>query len=123
MARILLINDEPDLIEMCQLVLESAGHSVMAITDSSRAIEAAARTDGRPDVVLVDLVMPGVSGAEILQKLRGIPETADLPIVIMSALADARERAEEVRADGFLGKPFDPAALRGAIDHALAAAR
>jgi CheY-like chemotaxis protein len=117
MARILLINDEPDLLQMCQMVLESEGHSAEATTVASRAVELA--TKG-VDLVLLDLVMPGTTGELVLRMLRESLETREIPIVIMSALADAPERAKAMGADAFLGKPFTPASLLEAIDRALA---
>jgi len=119
MARILLINDEPDLLEMCELVLESAGHVAFRAFGDKQALELARATDCRPDAVLLDLVMPQVSGEEIFRQLRRSPKTAHIPVVIMSALADAEEVTREMGAEAFLEKPFDPDALVAAIETAL----
>ncbi len=125
MARVLVINDESDLLEMMQIVLESAGHSVRLTTDGKHAISMAQGRgkDDLPDVIVLDLVMPGTSGAEVFQTLLAAEETAAIPVVIMSALPDGRERAEQLGAATFLAKPFDPDALNMAINDALAARR
>jgi CheY-like chemotaxis protein len=119
MARVLLIDDEPDLVEMCELILESAGHSIVPHHGQRHALELCRSAESRPDVVLLDLVMPGMTGDEIFARLRRQPQTKDIPVVIMSALPDADRQAEELAADGFLGKPFGPDALTGAVEQAL----
>jgi CheY-like chemotaxis protein len=118
MARILLINDEPDLLAMCQLILESAGHAVFRALNPRDALRRAAAE--RPDAVLLDLVMPAMSGEEVLKRLRESPSTTDIPVVIMSALPDAEQRAAELGVAGFVAKPFDPDALTEAMSKALA---
>jgi len=119
MARILLINDEPDLLEMCGLVLEGAGHEAVSAFGDSHALQLAHAENERPDVVLLDLVMPRVSGEEVFRRVRRSPDTARIPIVIMSALPDGEEITEEIGADAFLEKPFDPDALLAAVSKAL----
>jgi CheY-like chemotaxis protein len=118
MARILLINDEPDLLQVCKMVLESEGHAVDMTTDTSRAVELAAKG---ADIVLLDIVMPGATGEAVLRTLRESPATKETPVVIMSALPDAKERAEAMGANGVIGKPFTPAALFDAIHRTLEA--
>src|SRR4051812_43518675 len=107
MASILLVNDEPDLLEICRMVLESEGHSVAATTDSVRARELAETAD----LVLLDLVMPGTTGEAVLRSFRESPKTRNVPVVVVSALEDARERAEAMGADGYMAKPFTASAL------------
>jgi CheY-like chemotaxis protein len=123
MARILLINDEPDLLEMCELVLEGAGHTAIRAFGDTQALELVHAANSRPDVVLLDLVMPRVSGEEVFRRLRRAPETEHVPIVVMSALPDAEEIAEEMGAESFLEKPFDPEALLTAVERALTKGR
>ena len=120
MARILLINDEPDLLQMCRMVLQSEGHDVTVTSDTSHVVELAAKT---ADIVVLDLVMPGTNGEAVLARLRESPETRSIPVVIMSALHDAKDRAAALGADGFVGKPFEPNALFETVDRALAASR
>src|SRR3954447_1232977 len=103
-SRVLVINDEPDLLEACCLVLESAGYTVETLSRGSKAAERVAAF--RPDVVLLDWVLTETSGDLVLRDLRNCYGT-DLRIVVMSALADLRPRALELGADDFLQKPFD----------------
>jgi CheY-like chemotaxis protein len=120
MARVLLIDDEPELVEMCAMVLESAGHSIVPHSGQAHALALCAAPDSRPDVVLLDLVMPGMSGGQVLERLREEPHTRDIPVVVMSALPQSDTEAEQLAADLFLGKPFGPDALKGAVEEALA---
>jgi CheY-like chemotaxis protein len=117
MAHVLLINDEPDLLEICEDILRSVGHSVTRAVGEPNALIAAA--DSHPDVVVLDLVMPGTSGEEVLRRFREALPEADTPVVVMSALEEGPERAREMDADGFLAKPFEPDALIGAVEEAL----
>jgi CheY-like chemotaxis protein len=119
MARVLLINDEPDLIEICEIVLEKNGHEVRHTLAPHRVRELASLVRWGPDLVLIDLVMPATSGEEVIARLRHMPRMAHVPIVVMSALPDAAERALEIGADGLLEKPFDPHALIEAVARAI----
>ena len=116
MARILLVNDESDLLQMCKIVLESDGYAVDVVTDTSRVMDLAANG---ADMVLLDLVMPGTSGEAVFRMLRDSPKTKKMPVVIMSALEDVEDRADSIGADGVLPKPFTPAALLDTIHRTL----
>ena len=105
MARILLLNDEPDLVDVCRIVLESAGHHVEALTDPVAGLATARRMV--PELIILDMVMPGMSGDQVIQLLRANPRTADVPVLLMSALADGEQMARRLRVNGFLAKPFD----------------
>jgi DNA-binding response OmpR family regulator len=105
MARILIIDDEVDLVEACTMALQIAGHAVGAVTDARQALDAARRQ--HPDLVLLDWVMPGVDGGVVLAQLRADRATARTPVLVISALPDGASRARAAGADGFLAKPFD----------------
>ena len=120
MARVLLIYDEPDLLEMCDLVLQSGGHTaVRAFTEFDRGLDLDALSDPVPDVVVLDLVMPHVTGEEVFRRLRDAPVTSKVPVVIMSALAEGEQIAKDLGADGFLEKPFDADELLDTVDQVL----
>jgi DNA-binding response OmpR family regulator len=120
MARVLLINDEADLIDMCEIVLEKHGHSVRHALAPHRMRDLVTLANWRPDLVLLDLVMPGTTGEAVLERLRRLRGTAHVPVVIMSAVPDLEKVALEMGANGFLEKPFDPDGLTEAVDRALA---
>jgi two-component system phosphate regulon response regulator PhoB len=104
MARVLVIDDDLDLVDACRLVLEDAGHTVAAITDASQTPLMAASF--HPDVLLLDWVLEGMSGAEVLRWLKGDPDLCDLPVIVMSALESRDLRAIATAADDYLPKPF-----------------
>jgi two-component system cell cycle response regulator len=116
-ANIAVVNDDPDLLEICQMVLESAGHHVETMTSGRRALE---RLRGQPvDLVLLDVVMPDLDGAAVLGLLRADPLTRAIPVVLMSALVGAREIAQQERANAFLPKPFDADTLLATVARVL----
>jgi CheY-like chemotaxis protein len=104
MAMVVIVNDEADLLQICRMILEGSGHKVLTTTSWAEALEASARL--QPDLVLMDWVMPDMPGDEVMRRLRGQESTRQVPVVIMSALADGAERSRNAGADGFLPKPF-----------------
>lgn len=119
MARILLIDDEKDLLEICSMLLEDRGHHVEVLPDASRAVEVARRF--RPDVVFLDWVMPSEHGGSVFPHLR--EELGDrVRIVLISALPGIAGEARRLGASGFLEKPFGADELRRVADmHATGA--
>lgn len=109
--RILLCEDQDAIRRMIEALVGASGHEVMGVRTGAEAIELALRE--RFDVVLLDLMLPGMDGFEVCERLRGDPATADLPIVIISALDDkeSRERAERAGATAYYSKPFRPLEL------------
>lgn len=117
MARILMVNDEIDLLSVCQSLLSDVGHDVHILTSGSDVLEHARR--GRPDLIIVDWVMSDTDGGTVLARLKGHPATKDTPVLAISALPDGAMRAELAGADRFLAKPFDVDELVGAVNHVL----
>ncbi len=106
-ARILVVDDTPVNVKLLADVLTAKGYAV--VTAASGA-EALAKVEGeRPDLVLLDVMMPGMSGYEVCQKLRESEATARLPVVMVTALDPAKERVKgiEAGADDFLTKPIN----------------
>ncbi len=122
MATILICDDEPSLRELMRLSL-GPGHAFAEATDVPGAIELAERV--RPDLVLLDVMMPGGSGLAVVERLRSDPELAEVPVVVVSAFTTDADRraARDAGASGFLGKPFDPEELEALVGELLAAAR
>jgi DNA-binding response OmpR family regulator len=117
MARILIANDNGDLLEGCRAVLEDDGHVVEIVADGSKAV-ALACTWG-PDLIIVDWVMPDMDGPTAIAALRAQAETALLPILLMSGTEAGETNAIEIGANSFLRKPFHAAELRERVSELL----
>jgi two-component system phosphate regulon response regulator PhoB len=105
---ILVIDDERDLIELVRYNLEKEGYDVIAATDGQSGLEVA--TKHAPDLVVLDLMMPGIDGIQICQRLRADPRTARLPVIMLTAKATEADRIVglEMGADDYITKPFSP---------------
>jgi DNA-binding response OmpR family regulator len=110
-GRILLIEDEGNILEAISFILSRAGWEVQGHGNGATAIEAVRRTG--PDLVVLDVMLPGRSGLEILRDLRDQPDTADLPVLMLTAKGQARDRESglELGANAYLTKPFSNAEL------------
>lgn len=107
-AKILAVDDEPDLIDLMQYHLARAGHDVTTATNGWEAIHSVRRS--RPDLILLDLMLPDLDGFGVCEILRRDPLTATIPIVIVSAWTspDSRNLGLELGALDYLTKPFSP---------------
>ena len=103
---VLLIEDEPNIIEAIQFILERDGWSVATHSDGADAIAAIGREV--PDVLILDVMLPNRSGYDILRELRGQEATRDLPVLMLTAKGQSRDRdrAESAGASRFMSKPF-----------------
>jgi CheY-like chemotaxis protein len=108
MARVLVIDDEPDVRWLIRMSLERAGHEVIDAEDGLRGIALAMKQ--RPDIIVLDLMMPVMDGYGVLAELAKDPRTASVPVVVLSAKAipDEADRASAAGARRFMEKPFDP---------------
>src|SRR5437868_14461606 len=104
MARILHIEDDPGNRLLVRKLLQAAGHSVTEAVDGLEGVQLACAE--RPDLVLVDLNLPGLDGYEVTLRLRGEPSLGGVPIVAITAEGD-RDTSLVVGCDGFLQKPID----------------
>lgn len=111
MQRILLIDDDPAMTRITKRVLQKAGFEVEATNQSYGVLNLVATR--RPDVVVIDLKMPGLRGTEVLELLRGDPELAHTRVVLFSGVVEheLRAYAEAANADGYLHKTAGPGAL------------
>ena len=114
MARVLVVDDDPDLVDACRLVLEDTGHTVDTVTDAAVAAERAHRW--RPDVVLLDWVLDGITGGEVLRALRRDGSLGGTAVIVMSALQGGATQAHAAGADAFLSKPFRVDALMDRVE-------
>lgn len=106
MAKVLVVDDQPDTVALLQMVLEDE-HEVLVAYDGQEALEAVA--DGQPDLVLLDVAMPRLDGFRVLNRLRSDPLTARLPVIMLSAHDEPEDLAMGLTlgADYYLGKPFE----------------
>ena len=121
-ATIMMVDDEPITMEVVQTFLEDAGYRQFILVDDSTMAMAELRRQ-RPDVLLLDVVMPEVSGFDILQMLRADEEFAHLPVIILTSSSDAETKLEalDLGATDFLSKPVDPSELALRVRNTLAA--
>jgi two-component system alkaline phosphatase synthesis response regulator PhoP len=105
---ILVVEDEPDIRKLIQYHLNQERFKVFEAEDGEKALTLAQRE--KPDLAILDLMLPGLSGLEVCQRLRGRPETARLPILMLTAKAAEADRiiGLEMGADDYLAKPFSP---------------
>lgn len=114
--KILVVEDQDSIRRMIEALVGARGYEVVAAASGTKAIDVAS-TDP-PDIVLLDLMIPGYDGFEVCRRLRGDPATRETPVVVISALDDAesRKKATDAGATAYYTKPFSPIALLKEID-------
>ena len=119
MQTILIVNDEPRIAAIARDYLEHAGFAVRTATDGPGALGAVA--SAAPDLVVLDLGLPGLDGMEVTKRLRADPATAGLPIVILTARDDELDTVLglELGADDYITKPFSPRELVARVNAVL----
>ena len=118
-GRILVVDDESALRLVCRVNLDSVGFDVLEAGDGETALSLA-RTE-TPDLILLDVMLPGLDGWEVAEKLAQLPETREIPIVFLTARSAASDelRGHAVGGVGYIAKPFDPAALSQTVTTVL----
>lgn len=111
-APILVVDDDPDILDMLREALEGAGHRVVTAGDGLEALERL-RTD-RPSLIFLDMRMPRMDGWEFARAARERGNTA--PVVVITAAGDARAWAKEISAESYIAKPFTISQLLGVVD-------
>ena len=109
----LVVDDEPVIRALVAAGLQTDDLQVTAVADGLTAI--AAVEDSAPDLVLVDVGLPGMTGTEVLRRLRNNPETASIPVLLLTGL----EPEEDTGADGIVHKPFSLDTLRNSVQACL----
>ena len=121
-ATIMMVDDEETTMEIMRAYLEDAGYQhFVLVEDSSLAMEQI--EEHRPDILLLDLMMPKVPGFEILQHVRNHPKLQHLPVIILTSSSDAETKLQALDrgATDFLAKPVDPSELKLRVRNTLAA--
>jgi DNA-binding response OmpR family regulator len=122
MASVLLAEDDTDIRLLVTFKLEQAGHEVRAFGDGASALADARKHP--PDLAILDVLMPGVTGLEVCRQLRGNPATAGVPIIMLTARVQPADVAagREAGANDYIVKPFSPRELAERIQTWLAKA-
>jgi DNA-binding response OmpR family regulator len=118
--RVLVVDDEAPIRLLCRVNLEAEGMTVLEAADGPSGLEAA-RTE-RPDVILLDVMMPGLDGWRVAEELLDDPDTRGIPIVFLTARAELRDRARGLDLGGldYVTKPFNPVDLAPLIREVIA---
>jgi CheY-like chemotaxis protein len=105
-SKILIVDDDAIITDLMKALLIMEGHEPVTVNDSMEAVELAAAV--KPDLITLDLMMPGLTGFELCELLHQDPRFADIPIMVISARDDqgSKERAIQAGAKAFLTKPF-----------------
>ncbi|HSJ44149.1 MAG TPA: response regulator [Euzebyales bacterium] len=111
MARVLVVEDDHVIRELLVVNLKMEGHDAATAVDGAEALQAV--VDRAPDVVLLDMMLPGVDGWEVAARMKGDEATRSIPIIALSARAMEAdiERGMELGVDHYVTKPFDPIEL------------
>ena len=118
MSKILVVDDEPDILFTVKTVLEIVGHEVIEAVDGTSALE---RAWDMPEAIVLDLRLPDVDGFYVLQELKREPALADIPVMVLSAHSDTttKQRAAELGAQAYVSKPFNISDLRATVQQML----
>lgn len=119
--KILLVDDDPDFVEAVKVIVESGGYDVRVAYDGKEGLAAVA--EDKPDLIVLDVMMPVMNGHEACNKLKGNPETAKIPIILLTAVADRVTTSTythrdmlESEAEDYMPKPVEPKALLELIE-------
>jgi DNA-binding response OmpR family regulator len=117
-VRVLVIDDEPDILLLCRVNLGFAGHEVLEAPDGERGMELAMRD--RPDLIVLDVMLPALDGLSLLRTLRERPETSQTPVILLTARAqlDDQTRGWEAGCAEYVTKPFSPVELASIVARA-----
>jgi len=107
-AKILIVDDDPDIQRLLGYTLKQEGYETVVAVDGSEALKSWSRD--KPDLILLDLMLPHMDGLEICRNLRSHPQTSDIPIIMITAKAEESDRIVglEMGADDYITKPFSP---------------
>jgi len=118
---IIYVEDDPEMIDLVALILKPKGIHVKGASGGREGLDLI--TSEKPDLVLLDLMMPDMDGWEVYQKLKGIPDTANIPVIIITAKAQAIDQVLGLfiaRVDDYISKPFHPQQLIDSVQKIFA---
>jgi DNA-binding response OmpR family regulator len=125
MAKILVIDDDPDLVESVTIILENKNHDVIQAYGGIEGLEKAKAE--KPDAIILDVMMPDKDGYEVCKELKGDPEYSDIPILLLTAVVSQIPNSSytsrmgmETEADDYIDKPVEPGELVKLVERLLA---
>lgn len=117
LATVLICDDEPSIRELIRISLDGP-YSFAEADDGEKSLEIARRL--RPDVIILDMMMPRLSGLEVLSEIRGDRELAETPVIVLTAQPSTKDEALRCGADIVMVKPFEPEQITAAVEEVLA---
>ncbi len=119
MPKVLIVDDEPANLEMAQALIEAEGYKAVIASDGDAAFKMV--LEERPDIVMMDIVMPKMNGIEACRKIKTNPLSYAIPVIIVTALNSAEDKIKAIKAgaDDFIGKPFDRTELSARLKSLL----
>lgn len=117
--KILAVDDDERIVRLVQINLERAGYSVRVALNAASALDLVAQD--RPDLIICDVMMPGISGFALVKQLKSAPGTCDIPVIMLTARGGDTDVSDgwHVGVDAYLTKPFSPVELLAFIDRFL----
>ena len=119
--KILVIDDEPDILKVTSIRLKTLGYDVLTAVDGRQALDT--MRSENPDLVLLDLVMPFMNGAEVCEQIKNDKVLKHVPVILFTASGNGAMTAEQIKkigADDYIVKPFDPEEFRIKVEKILA---
>ncbi|WP_342648468.1 response regulator [Mucilaginibacter sp. CSA2-8R] len=113
---ILVADDDEAIVDSISAILDLSGYEVLFVNDGTSVMQA---VKAQPDLILLDIQMPGHDGQAVCRQLKRQASTKDIPVIIVSASMDVRSKAEQVGADDYLEKPFEMETLQQKVFNLL----
>ena len=119
MARILVVDDEPDVVEIVRIRLEQDGHTILTAHDGREGLQSI--FENKPDLIILDVMMPGIDGFEVAYQMKNNPLTVNTPIIMLTARADFGSIAKgwNLDVDNYVTKPFKLDELADTVKNVL----
>ena len=119
MARILVVDDEPDVVEIVRIRLEQDGHTILTAHDGREGLQSV--FENKPDLIILDVMMPGIDGFEVAYQMKNNPLTVNTPIIMRTASADFGSIAKgwNLDVDNYVTKPFKLDELADTVKNVL----
>lgn len=115
-ARILIVEDNATNLALVEYLLKAAGYEILAADDGTRGMRMA--QESRPDLIICDIQLPGMSGYDVLEQIRADPALKDTPVIALTAFSMPNDRADVLEAgfDCYLSKPIEPEKFRAQVE-------